>query len=99
MHFDPMNHTDLYRVDPGFDGNERFLLCYVIHQNHTLCPPIVCLGDGLEAFLPSRVPQLERHQLAIYFQGLGVKINSYISHTASTVGTHMLNLSVPIVEE
>ena len=66
----------LYVSNPVTDVGKRLVICDVVNQKDAHGSTIVRGGDGAEALLAGRVPNLQLNALAIQFDGSDFEVNS-----------------------
>ena len=57
-------------TNPVPDSLERFPICYVVHESHSVGSLEVAHGDGAKPFLPRCIPNLSLHVEPIQFNVL-----------------------------
>jgi hypothetical protein len=74
---DPWCCILLNLLEPVVDRGECVLICNVVSQNNALGPFVVRMRYCAEAFLASRVPNLDFESLSVNVDCFYFKVNSY----------------------
>lgn len=63
-------------VQPALHVCERLATRHVVHHDYAVRAPVIRAGDGAEAFLSRRVPDLQLHPLAVHRHSPDLKVHA-----------------------
>ena len=71
----PWPCVSFHLLQPGWQIEEAFHICHIVHHKDPLCPPIEICYQRPEPFVPGRVPQLKFYLSTVQLQCPDLKVN------------------------